>query len=358
MPINSSQTVNDFFPEICKHYTLFPISHILYLMVLNAPLNIPVDELGSFPICNESCAYSFDYGSSTTDVKHTENYFTFKYEISNSIKATYNNIQLQVQEIRLYHRSLTAYNGESTDFELLIHHIDTQNLGMNVLVSVPIRVQESAPRSKSLTYLESIVDHLPTEASTSSRTSINVPLSLNDFVPYQPYVVAETTFPYPPNNGECTCIYFLPSNSPIISRTVADKLTTVLSSSTEQPERTVPSVDSGEMFYNNVGANHPDQATGDDDIWIDCQPTGDTLISEDELAREQGLTPPDIPFRDRATKFFEEHEWIFWTLISFVGILFMMLLFYVGKKGFSMLKERQARQASSSAGAGTNTSSR
>lgn len=327
-------------------------------MVLNAPLNIPVDELGSFPTCNESCAYSFDYGSSTTSVKHTENYFTFKYEKSNSIKATYNNTQLQIKEIRLYHRSLTAYNGESTDFELLIHHHDTQNLGINVLVSVPIRVQESAPRSNALTYLESIVDNLPTQAATTDDdfTVINVPFSLNDFVSYQPYVFAKTRLPYYPNNGEYTSIYFLPSNSPIISRTVADKLTNLLSSSsTEQPERTVPSVDSGEMFYNNVGANHPDQATGDDDIWIDCQPTGDTLISEDELAREQGLTPPDIPFQDRVTKFFEEHEWIFWTLISFVGILFMMLLFYVGKKGFSMLKERQARQASSSAGANTSS---
>lgn len=328
-------------------------------MVLNAPLNIPVDELGSFPTCNESCAYSFDYGSSTTSVKHTENYFTFKYEKSNSIKATYNNTQLQVHDVRLYSPSLTAYNGESTDFELLIHHIDTQGKGLNVLVSVPIRVQESAPRSNALTYLNSIVNNLPTqEAQTDDEfTVINQQFSLNDFVPYQPYVFAKTRLPYPPNNGEYNSIYFLSANSPIISKTVADKLKSILSSSTNEPERTVPSVSSGEIFYNNIGANHPDEATGDDDIWIDCQPTGDSLISEDELAREQGLTPPDIPFQERVAKFFEEHEWLFWTLISFVGILFMMLLFYVGKKGFSMLKERQAKQASSSAGAGANTSS-
>ena len=79
------------------------------------------------------------------------------------------------------------------------------------------------------------------------------------------------------------------------------------------------------------------------------------LIPEDELAREQGLTPPDVPFKTRVEKFFQKHEWLFYTLISFVGILFMLLLFYVGKKAFEMVKERRAARASATTTAVTAT---
>lgn len=311
-------------------------------MVLDAPLNIPIDEITSFPECNETCSYTFDYGSSTTVIEHNENYYKFTYETSNSIKSTYNNTQLQVQEIRLYTPSLTQYNGETYEFELLIHHIDTQGKGMNVMVSVPIQVKDSAPRSNALSFLEAILPHIPSESN--NPVPINQTFSLNDFVPYQPYAFANTTLPYPPNNGDYTSIFFLPTNSvPVISRTVAEQLAQVLSSPAVSQGPSVPT--EGTMYYNKTGASHPDENTGDDDIWIDCQPTGDSLIPEDELAREQGLTPPDIPFKERVEKFFEAHEWLLITLLSFVGVIFMMILFYFGKKGFEMIKERQAAQS-------------
>jgi len=311
-------------------------------MVLDAPLNIPTNEITSFPECNETCSYTFDYGSSTTVVEHNENYFKFTYETSNRIQSTYNNTQLQVQEIRLYTPSLTRYNGEPAEFELLIHHIDTQGQGLNVMVSVPIRVEDSPPRSNALSFFEAILPHLPSEAN--NPVPINQTFSLNDFVPYQSYAFAKTTLPYPPNNGEYTSLFFFPTNgSPIISRMVAEQLAQVLTSPEVSPDSTDVSID--QMYYNKNGSTHPDENTGDDDIWIDCQPTGDSLIPEDELAREQGLTPPDVPFRERVEKFFEKHEWLFYTLISFVGILFMLLLFYVGKKVFEMVKERRASRA-------------
>lgn len=293
-------------------------------MVLTAPLDIPTSSLSSFPTCTETCSYTFDYGTSTTVVEHVDNYFKFTYESSNSIRATYNNTQLQVQDIRLYWGSLTAYNGGERYLELLVHHIDTQGKGLNVMVSVPIKVEESPPQSNALRFFEGILPHLPTRQS--DPVPINQSFSLNDLIPYQPFVTAQTTLPYPPNNGEYTSIYFLSTNTvPVISQDVFNKLTRLLVASGDV-SRTKP--EPSELYYSPVGSSHPDSSTADDDIWIDCQPTGDSLIPEDDLAREAG-DPRVQSIQEKTTEFLDKYGWYFY---SFFSIIMIFMLFYLIKK--------------------------
>lgn len=287
---------------------------------IDAPVNINQNP-SKYTNCSERCSFSFNYANSSTIIKNKGTYLKFKYEQGSDMNVKYNNVNLGVQDVRLYIPSLNNYNGEETMGELIVHHVDLEGKGLNILVCVPIST--SFAKSKANHYMNSIIDHIP---SVNDQSTINHVFSLNDFIKHVPFYTLKTSLPYSPYNGEYTMIVMDKKKGGIVlSDANIKKLKKVMNIEASRTTPTNPNNDL--VFYNKTGATNPDTTdSSTDDIWIDCNPTGDSLISYDQLTDQ-----PDIPFTEKITKFFQEYRWILDVLISF-SVLIVMYIIYRGLK--------------------------
>lgn len=301
-------------------------------MVLQTPLNISTTNSSEYNTCKELCAYAFDYKTSSTIATVNEGYLSLNYLQSQDAQITFNNIPMQVHEVRLYSQTITRFDDASMNgLELYIHHIDTQNQGINFMVCVPIMVSDIAPQSNAQNFIQSILPHLV--STNPDPVAINQAYSLNDFVPYATFMTAETTLPYPPYNGEYRTVYFLPNEHvPILSTTVAQSLRQLLGNPTLEDAEDYYTPSPSEMMINPTGSTNPDEANAGDDIWIDCQPTGDSVIPQTELEKEIGL-PQSVPFTDRIRKLWNNKKYGDYMKII-VFVLAVMVLVMIGIKTY------------------------
>lgn len=297
-------------------------------MVIQTPLNIDTLNTELYRTCNELCSYTFDYKTSSTIASVRNGYLQLGYTQSQDATILFNNISMQIREIRLYGYARNQYNSQVQNYmELYIHHIDTENKGINFMVCVPIMVQDNAPQSNAQNFLTQILPHLTN--TSDELTAINQVFSLNDFVPYASYFTADTTLPYEPNNGEYRTIFFIPEmHVPIISSELAEQIRTLINAQQiVDVQADYYSPDTTEIMYNKGGSTNPVEAGTGDDIWIDCQPTGESLIPQNELEEDMGITP-DIPFTEKVKKWFENDTFatISYIVLFLIGVMIITAL--------------------------------
>jgi len=305
-------------------------------MTIQAPIEIDQTNPSQYNACSTSCSYSYNYATSKTVITKQDDYIKFDYDNTSDTKIMFNSIPMRVQEVRLYNGSLTKYTDADVKAELIIHHVDMNDSGTNLLVYVPITSTSEPIQSNANEYMKSVVSSIPLR--DNQTTDLNRVLQLNDFILERSFFVANTTLPYSPGGGEYNSLYFDAINHSIkFEEGVINSIQEALNKS--EPEGTTKA-NTDDILYNSVGAHDLNKSNpNDDDIYIDCRPTGDSLIPLDELQQEEGITPDDVPFTKKVMEFFKKYEWIEYFLLSFLGIIFSYFFYRLYRSTFTKFEQ-------------------
>lgn len=230
-----------------------------------APINISTK--GKVDDCSLKCQFKYNYPRSpATTITNNGNYLGLSYD---KVKVSYNDNDLRVQDIRLYVPSLHTYNGNGADGELVIRHV---GMGVSLLVCIPIVISSNkSDASKTLSFLvDSAAKRTPNVGESAVISAKD--FTLNSFIPKRkPFYSYTGTLPYAPCNGEHQYVVFMPETSPVY---ISSKDMGLLKNILVAHDSSVKPA--GNYFVNERGAvfTDPNSDEGDDDIYIECHPTG------------------------------------------------------------------------------------
>lgn len=253
------------------------------------PLNISI--LSKAGTCDTKCDYNFKYNSSYCSVSNKGTYISVAYDAGNAPQVTYNTRGYNVKEFRIYSPSAHTYGQRKQQVaEIVIIHTPV-NGGNNLIVSVPARSDEYSSTSKGSVLINNIILGVAKNAPSAGETatlSLIKPFTLNDVVPKKSY------FSYTGQDAFYNCsqtvdyIAFTPENSNIsITSDTLKQMNKFITKSqivAKAPSNTVP------LFLNEKG---PNSSKIDDEIYIDCQPVGNSSETE-KVVTSTGYAPSPI----------------------------------------------------------------
>ena len=228
-----------------------------------APINITQNYKST---CDRLCKFNYEYPQSSLSVLNQGSYLKIGYENSSTPSVIFNNVEMSVDEIRLYRPSLHQYNGNNADAELIIKHIGN---GSNVLVCVPISISASKTASSDL--LDTILSNTLSKAPNQGEsTQINITnFTLNDFVPTASFYSYKGTLPYDPCSGSYNYVVFDKRDGAQISTTGFSNLSKLISKQTSQ-------IKTRQFFYNKTGSGQGLNTTDlGDGYYLECDAAGD-----------------------------------------------------------------------------------
>lgn len=233
--------------------------------------NSPIDifDAGVSGICNQKCHYIFNYNDSTCKVERNDSFLKFDYDSSTNSPAKLSGIDLNVGEVRVYCPSLHTFDGERTPAEIVVGHGGN---GTALLVCIP--VTESTENSEGSVLLNQIVTQTKRLAPNSGDTAVLTTsgFNLNKLIPRTEFYFYEGTLPFEPCTGNYGIIVFKKNSfATMMPKTVTElsKLVTP-SNITTKPGTS--------YFLSSKSAS----TTGDDEIYISCQPVGDSSDNQVE----------------------------------------------------------------------------
>jgi carbonic anhydrase len=240
-----------------------------------APIDINISNITGK--CDLKCKFSFNYQeNNSVSVINRGDYLLLSYQNGATSPVNFNTYKYDVKEIRLYMPSLHSYNGFKTQAELVIVHNPITGT-KPLLVCIPVKEGENDTPSSIL--LKNIINNA--DSIINSSININLPnFNLNLFVPRKPFFSYSGTNPYLPCGGTNDFIvYGLIDSNIYISKSTIQSLKSIIKQNGYNISQ------NNQLYYNELG---PELTDGSDDIYIDCQPVGQSdeeiLVLEDEPA--------------------------------------------------------------------------
>lgn len=248
--------------------------------------------------CESKCSYAFNYPTTnSTTVSNYGSYLQFTYDLSNTSPVLYNNNSYNVSSISIYSPSLHKYNNTITDGEIVIRH--TPVAGGNLLyVIIPL---STGGLTTGGSQVISRVINAAAKSAPSAGKNTNKGLgefTLNNFIPMKQF--------YSYTKSGMDCIVFDISNAIGISR---DDLTTFKKIIKVAPSN--PFMVSTSLFINTKG---PSNTLGGSDIYIDCQPTDQTV---ETVTKDKKTSNSDLGSQENLMY-----------LVYFVAFVFLIFVLY------------------------------
>jgi len=233
----------------------------MYQSKITSPINIE----STTKECTNTCFYTFNYGNSSCTISNEGDHLKFSYDATDST-VIYNDMNYNVQDIRLYKPSLNEYYGSHVDAELIIQHAG--NGADNLLICIPIIASNNT--SSSATLFNNLIPYAPVNGNPPVSVNVNN-YNLNYIVPRGAYYSYTGSLPYDSFNGTYNIIVF--DYSKVKANITTDNMSTLgsLIVPTNEPVNNDYNIKS--LYYNAAGTTDDSLITGDD-IYIDCKPTG------------------------------------------------------------------------------------
>jgi carbonic anhydrase len=241
---------------------------------LSPPLDIQTDGAKQ---CSLKCLLHYKYGNSACKATTTLNSLHFSYDGVSDV--VYNNTKYKPVKVIIVKPSLHKYSGKPASAELLIFH--TSNQG-GLIISVPITIETKSTRGSYL--LKDLISSAPAQGTASPSIA---DYNCNYLIPNSRYF----TYSGPSIGSGCNTpsfqyVVFHPSyGSMSISDTTFKVLDRLI-----QP--TYMAASTGPVFVNLKGTTSNGFA-GDGQIYIDCQPTGQS--EEEVVFKEPSTVGAQIP---------------------------------------------------------------
>ena len=290
-----------------------------------ADFNISQDNVSGE--CNLKCAYSFQYSNSNCVANNVGSAIGLSYDESNVPPVTYNGNKYKVSDVGISTTAYFLFNGKPAKGIIMISHAPIVG-GNTFLVVIPIiSGNSSMPSSNILTNIINQTANLAPKSGNKSVISVEN-YNLNNIVPKKPFY----SFNIPgPGGGTETIAYGLEYAITIDADTIA-KLNSIIKGETF----VFKAAGVGKIFYNPKGPNSSGSSSGNDDIYIDCQPVN---VSEEtiQMSTENKLSADykmKSDYNARATLlniFF--NPWFQLLLLIFAIILFYYFIQFVLKLG-------------------------
>ena len=236
-------------------------------------MNISPDNISGD--CKLKCAYSFNYPVSNCVTRNNSYSVTMPYDNSSIPAVTFNNAQYNVSQIVIVTPSMHKFNGSTTDGEIIIIHTPTAG-GNNFMVCIPIIATETTTNLVQ-TIITETINQAPAGGGTAKVALNN--FTLNSIVPKTAF------YSYINSKNEPFVVYGI-DNAIHVNSDAMKGLQNILNSSPESVGYTFPI---GPLLYINSAG--PTNGTGgsDNEIYISCQPTGNS-----EETEEVSFTKPSI----------------------------------------------------------------
>lgn len=232
--------------------------------------NMPIDIQKTSNNCSLTCNLNYSYGDSDLSVTNNTNYITLSYDGDTTVTFSGNNYK--VQDVRLYKPSINSYYGSKVDAELFIHHISV--IGDNLMLCIPIKNNDASSSSSAL--FKKIIPFIPSSRNESRTININN-YTLNNFIPKSSYYYYKGNLPYEPCNGDYNIILFDPENAINMDNTNMNTLGAII----RPIENKIKEINGEDLYYNEKGTIE-NELTGEDDIYIDCQPVKDGVLDDSD----------------------------------------------------------------------------
>ena len=278
--------------------------------------------------CNLKCSYSFTYTPTNLQIMNQGNYLSFKIDQTNIPPVVYNDQQYNVQEARLYCKSLHTYAGQQADAELVIVHTDMKSIN-NLLVCVPI-VKSSTTTAECAELFDYIMSETQRTANSRGQQTVytSPTLTLGAFVPMKPYYSYTGTLPWTPCNGDYNYIVFHKDDAITMSPQAYKALLALI----PYPNNIQSKSNPDGVFYNATGPTPANVG----EIYIQCQPTGadgEILVA----ARTDSAGVLDNALLKRIFNF---------TLVKLlIGVLVMLAIWKIAMKAINGIASHSAKIA-------------
>lgn len=248
-----------------------------------APINI--DMTTSASSCDILCSYKYDYNDSKCVVSiNSEGYLEINYDLKRDgteAQSSLNKDNYNIADIRIYQPSIHTYDGKQADVELIIHHVGPssgQTRPKELYVSIPFIASDSPLVSSNNggIILENIIlqyaKQTPSPGDNIHHLNINN-FNMNNFIPNANYYYYTGT-PYDTNDCSITGINYIVFDTIRGGQTIGSaalaKLKTLVPSNGP-----IYSIAKNTAYLSSNIPNYSGGTTGDDKIYIDCQPTGE-----------------------------------------------------------------------------------
>jgi hypothetical protein len=226
--------------------------------------------------CESKCSYSFKYPTTnSTTVSNYGAYLQFTYELSNTSPVLYNNNSYNVSSISIYSPSLHKYNNATTDGEVVIRHTPVSG-GNPLYVIIPL---STGGLTTTGSQVISTVINAAGKSAPSSGKNTNKGVSeftLNNFIPMKQF--------YSYTTSKMDCIVFDISNAIGINSADLKIFKSIVKAAPSNPFTVSTS-----LFINTKGPSN--SLNGDSDIYIDCQPTDQTI---ETVTRDKKTSSSDL----------------------------------------------------------------
>lgn len=249
----------------------------------NATSPIDIKNNNNILNCKGKCNLNVYYNKSHIISTNKKNYIlldlakqssTVLNYSSNTVGASCNTQggEYIINEIRIFRPSLHTYNGEHADAEILIDHKNTMG-GNDLLICLPV-TSKSGTQPNATKQLERIIDFMKKVGNNPGEGgNINdMNLNLNDFIPKKGFYTYSGTMPFLPCK-KCVIFIVWDLNDAAINLDL-DKLKDLNSIINKKKFNIQPFSKNLGLAYNSSGPTIKSKSGLEDDIWIDCQPTG------------------------------------------------------------------------------------
>jgi len=282
-------------------------------MSCNVPINIVRQQTDK---CSLKCKLWFKYGNSSCLVKNNKEHLAITYDGESDVM--FNMVPYTPRQILIFKPSIHTYDGQYADAEIVISHTGGAN---GLYICIPIIVSQTMSSSAGSTILEDIFKNTPT---TSDPTTLNIQdFNANYLIPKSSYFSYSGTML--PLGGTCSerttsqyVVFHQRHGNMTVSKETMNNLGKLIHDS-------YMSTYEGKSFFNESGTK-ANGFEGDGEIYIDCQPVGE---SSEVVYQEFNKLPV---FKS---------DWVYAALYIICGIVLAILLSKLAIYMFSNINYKQ-----------------
>ena len=254
------------------------------------PINIKSDYVTETnKECSAKCSFSFKYPTGNLTLKNSSTYLELTYDKGKTAPVIFNGEKYDVHKIYILNTPIHYFDGIGGNGEILIYHTSLEG-AIPLIVAIPL--SENAPRTNGSASLENVISIASeqTAGNTDTVTLNTNSFTLNDYLPktgtefysYQgTNCIGSSNF----SSENVHYIVYHKNHGINLETGSITKLNIIDSSKLISLTAPTPNANDDDvsdikekMFINKYGAS---EFEGDDDIYIDCSPTGD---DDDEVA--------------------------------------------------------------------------
>lgn len=310
----------------------------------DAPVNLTSDIMRKEDrSCSSTCNFSYQYNTSTCNVFHKDTYLSIPYDSGSGglYPAKYNGVDYKVEHIHIYQPSLHRYDGALADAELLAYHSSAD--GRNLIVSIPINIGNGSGKQSS-EIMNTIFQNLPSRSRSGGKYVADVNnFNLGNLIPKEGFFTYVGRHLLPQYTGVYNYIVYHKKDAILVFR---DSLASLNDVSRDTAIKRTEPIGENKMpknmyYYNKRGANN---AKGNGDIYIKCNPTGEDGTVLYQQAANNGelgsMAELDMSKFGLSWEALLQHD-IFRTLIgTLFGLVIAAILFYLFRFIFNRIGNR------------------